>query len=276
MLRSILIGLDGSAYSKAAVEVGVSWAQKLNALVVGLAITDEPEITRSQSVPLGAGAYKSQRDQALLADARRQVEQFLNQFADRCTAAGVAYKLLEDVGRPADQIVLQAQRYDLILLGKQTYFSFETSDQPDETLATVLKNSPRPVVAVPENAPTGGPVVIAYDASLQAARTLQAFQSLLATANEPIHVISVHADQVEAARRADRAIDFLGFHGVQAQAHAIAGDSHPASIIEESRRLGAGLLVMGAYGQPVLREFFFGSTTQALVRETTIPLFLYH
>ena len=43
-----------------------------------------------------------------------------------------------------------------------------------------------------------------------------------------------------------------------------------------ARRLKAGLLVMGAYGQPVLREFFLGSVTRTILEESPVPLFLYH
>jgi nucleotide-binding universal stress UspA family protein len=33
---------------------------------------------------------------------------------------------------------------------------------------------------------------------------------------------------------------------------------------------------MGAYGQPRIREFFLGSVTQTLLKESPVPLFLYH
>ena len=36
MLRSVLVGMDGSAYSEATVELGIRWAQRWNAVLVGL------------------------------------------------------------------------------------------------------------------------------------------------------------------------------------------------------------------------------------------------
>ncbi len=277
MLRSILIGLDGSSYSDAAVELGLYWAKKCDAMLVGIGVIDEPEITRPESIPLGASGFKSKMDDARLADARRQVELFLDRFAGRCTEAGVAYKLQEDVGHPWERILQEAQRYDLILLGKKTYFNFEVSHQPDQALTKILKNSPRPVVISPERAQITGPVLIAYDGSLQAARTLQAFQWLLPSADDEVHVVSVDADPIEAARQADRAVNFLGLHGIQAHPHAIAAAASPAShILEHVQRLGAGLLVMGAYGKPALHEFFFGSVTKTLLKEQSVPLFVYH
>lgn len=276
MLRSILVGLDGSAHSDTATELGICWARRHGALLVGLGIIDEPTICKPEPVPLGVSHFKEHRDEALLADARRKVKQFLEQFASRCAEAGVAGKLLEDLGLPSEQIVLEAQRFDLILLGQQTHFHIETQPQPDDTLTRVLQNSPRPVVTVPEKLPDGRCVVIAYDSSLQAARTLQVFQALMLESWQEVHVLSVDGDRVEAARRADRAAEFLRFHGVTAQAHVLESSSPTPVILEQAERLGAELVVMGAYGQPTLREFFFGSVTRTMLRESRIPLFLYH
>ena len=38
----------------------------------------------------------------------------------------------------------------------------------------------------------------------------------------------------------------------------------------------AGLLVMGAHGQSMLREFFLGSMTRTVLKESSIPVFCYH
>ena len=46
--------------------------------------------------------------------------------------------------------------------------------------------------------------------------------------------------------------------------------------MEHTSRLNASLFVMGAYGQPALREFFLGSVTRTLLEEASVPLFLSH
>ena len=114
MLRSILIGLDGSAYSSAAVELGIRWARRFDALLVGLGIVDEPTICKREPVPIGAGHYKVERDQHLLADARRRVEGFLEGFARRCDAEGVKYKVLDRCRRTRhpDRAEIQTVRPD--------------------------------------------------------------------------------------------------------------------------------------------------------------------
>jgi nucleotide-binding universal stress UspA family protein len=276
MLKSILIGLDGSAYSTSAIELGIRWAQRFDALLVGLGVIDEPAIRASEAVPLGGLYFKEHRDDVRMREARVKVEQFLERFALRCAEAGVPAKLLEDLGLPWEQILVEAQRYDLILLGQQTYFHFETQQAACDTLHRVLKNSPRPVVTVPEKLAGGSTVLIAYDGSLQAARVLQAFQASGLHEGKDIHIISVADDHVEAARHAGRAAEFLGFHGIKAAVHPLSSGPPAEVILEQARQQDAGLLVLGAYGQPTLREFLLGSVTRSILKEARTPLFLYH
>jgi nucleotide-binding universal stress UspA family protein len=277
MVRSILVGLDGSPFSRGAVELAVGWARQSDALIVGLGVIDEPTICQSEMVPIGASAYKQRSDEARLARATRQVEQILEQFSLRCANAGVASKVLEPVGDPAEQILREAQRYDLILLGRQTHFHFATQDEPCDTLHRVLRNTPRPVVAVPDQVLGGKSALVAYDGSLQATRALQLFQGVMGGGWETVHVLSIGNDKVEAARVADKAVEFLRFHDVAATPHAVAAAGPPYRVIlDQARHLNAGLIVMGAYGQSTLREFFLGSVTQSLLKESPVPLFLYH
>jgi nucleotide-binding universal stress UspA family protein len=204
------------------------------------------------------------------------VQGFLDQFAKQCLAESVRHRVLEDVGRPHERIVREAQRFDLVVLGLRTYFHFETQEGPDETLHHVLKASPRPVVTVPEKLTAGTCVLVAYDASLQAARTLQVSQSLGLDKSRPLHVLSVHPDLAEASRRAAVAVEFLQAHDYNPNTIAIPIDSPTQVILDYAKSLDAGLVVMGAYGQPALREFVFGSATRTMLKAATVPLFLYH
>jgi nucleotide-binding universal stress UspA family protein len=277
MLRSVLVGVDGSEYSAAAVELGIQWAQHSGAVLVGLGIIDAPTINKPEPVPLGGSAYKVHHDASLLTDATHKVGQFLEHCARRCAEANVACQLLQDIGLPAEQILLEAQRYDLILLGQHTFFHFETQQQPDDTLQVVLKQSPRPVVAVPAALPEGRTVVVAYDGSLHAARALHMFQVLGLEGSQEAHVVCVDPNQEHADRCVERAVAFLHSHHIVAQAYVRTTAAAPAHVLlEHVHQVQASLLVMGAYGRSTLREFFGGSVTRTMLRESPVPLFLYH
>ncbi len=122
-----------------------------------------------------------------------------------------------------------------------------------------------------------GTVLVAYDGSVQAARALQAFRFSGLGENQRIRILTIDQDKVEAARKADRAIEYLSLHGLSASPIALHSDRGPAEIIlEQSSLAEAELLVMGAYGKSTLREFFLGSTTRSVLKDSQIPVFLSH
>jgi nucleotide-binding universal stress UspA family protein len=92
-----------------------------------------------------------------------------------------------------------------------------------------------------------------------------------------VHVVTIGHDNLEAARIAERAVDFLGAHKVHAEAHMVASSLPPAEVIlRRVGQLGAGLLVMGAYGKPVLREIIYSSATRAVLKACPVLVFVFH
>jgi nucleotide-binding universal stress UspA family protein len=95
MLKTILLALDGSTYSEAAVELGIRFAKRCDAMLVGLGVLDEPTIRKPEPVPLGGFYYKRHRDDTLIQEAHERIQQFLDRFASRCAEAGVSCKVHE-------------------------------------------------------------------------------------------------------------------------------------------------------------------------------------
>ncbi len=109
------------------------------------------------------------------------------------------------------------------------------------------------------------------------ARALAAFQATELGERWPVHVISVSPHGNDAARHTERARQFLRFHKIEAIPLVLESSVEPGTaILEQVGLVGAGLLVMGAYGQPGLREFFLGSVTRRMLAECPVPLFLFH
>jgi nucleotide-binding universal stress UspA family protein len=279
MLQSMVVGLDGSVYSTRAVEFGLCWARYWHAVLVGLGIVDAPGICNAPPV-FGVDLYqdeKAQRDARRLADAHRTVAQRLVHYTQRCVEAGVTYQVRQEVGAPADCLLLNAQECDLMVLGQQTFFHFGTQDKPDDTLSVVVKQSPCPVIAVPATLPEGRTVIVAYDGSAPATRALHMFQALGLSVAYDVHVVCVDAQQQRAAGWAEHAMAFLHGHHIAAQPHVLVTSASPAHVLlEQVHQLQASLLIMGAYGRSSLREFLGHSVTHTLLQESPVPLFLYH
>jgi hypothetical protein len=178
MVQRMIVGLDGSWYSTSAVGLGIRWAPRWDAVLVGLGIVGAPTIRKAQSVPLGATAYKAQGDTVRLAEAYHTVAQRLRRLRQRCTETGVTYQVRQEVGAPAACLLLEVPQYDLLVLGQQTFFHWATHDKPDDTLSRVVKQSPCPVAAVPATLPEERAVVVAYDGGPHVTRALHLFQAL--------------------------------------------------------------------------------------------------
>jgi nucleotide-binding universal stress UspA family protein len=275
VVRSILVGLDGSAEAEAAVELSLRWAGVTGARLVGLGIVDEPAIRRGGPPLPIAGYYPQNGDERIVVAEHDRIERLLDALSRRCAAHGVACEVLEERGLPHERIVLVAQAHDRVVLPRAGHFRFQVDGGDDDTVDRVLHASARPVVTVPAGPQRWGPVVVAHDGGTHAARALHAFQSAALEPSVEVVVVSVHESEAEAARSVDRAVEYLASHDVSARVAVIASTA-PAdeSIARVVREVDARLLVAGIRTSYPLVERLFGSVTRALLRTTDVPMFL--
>ena len=283
MLCSILVGIDASPHHEALTELAVRWSHRYRARVVGLGIVDEPGIRAIEPAwsvggtpgkdPVYYAGYEPR-----LADVHQFVDRSLADFKSRCAQSQVDASILKRVGQPAAIIEQEAQLADLVLLPCTSRFRFKAREQePDDTVRKALRNAARPIVVVPGTPAAPGPVAIAYDGSLQAARTLAAFEATGLAESAQVHIICAKAPGNGGPACAERARQFLRLHKIDVKVDVLESAEPPAALIlERAKTLGAELIVLGAYGQPKLREFAIGSVTRSVLEACPVPLFLYH
>ncbi len=213
-----------------------------------------------------------------LAELNRQVDQLLADLSARCARENIEFASIKRVGSPAEIIEREAQVVDVVLLPHRPHFRFTArDDEPDDTVQKVLRNSPRPVVVVPAAPPRDGPVVVAYDGSLPAARALAAFEASGLAQSGHVVIVCVAVPENGGAERAQRARQFLASHQIEAEVEVITASGPPVPLIlERVKELRAGLVVVGAYGQPVLREFVIGSVTRTILEACPVPIMAFH
>jgi nucleotide-binding universal stress UspA family protein len=276
MIKRVLVALDGSPASGAARALAIGIARQRGAALTGMGVVDRPGITAPWATPIGGGPYKEHRDQVLLEESRLGTEAVLAAFRDACRAAEVVADVVVTEGVPAEQIELEAERHDLIVIGKDTNFHLDPEHDTAETVARLLRDNPRPMIVTPVAA-TGEPIVVCYDGSLQASRAIHMFVLLGLAVGKEVHVLSVASDRSEGEARAHRAARLFESHGLQVHTHGIASEADPADILlAEAATLSAGLLAMGAFGHSGLREALLGSVTRTLLRRCETALFIHH
>jgi nucleotide-binding universal stress UspA family protein len=275
VLRSILIGLDGSSDGASALELGLSWASEYDALAVGVSVVDESGVVSEQAA--FASWFRRPIAEPLAYVARHRSRAILEKFTGRCLELNVRCKTVNEAGPPNVLLLEEAQWCDLVVLRHRPRMASDVRDQADEILAPALKDSPRPVIVVPKSAKAGEAVIVAYDGSLQATRALYAFEASGLARSRTVHVVSVAPNRPEAARHVNRAVEFLRNHDIKAVDVPVETPNNPVQVIlSEVRQRDAGLLVMGAYGQPTIREFYIGSVTRSILEKSPVAVFCYH
>jgi nucleotide-binding universal stress UspA family protein len=276
MLRSILIGVNGTRGSQSACELGLTWAKAAQIPVTCVGVVDAPAILAPQPMPLGASAFKAERDADLLAHARKAVADALAAACQQAQTLGVECHPVALEGAPAEILGAEAQRHDLVVLGRRSTPHSDREPAASNTLTDILRHASRPVV-VAGAPPQGSAVVVAYDGSAQAARTLQAFVQSGLHFGHPLHLVGVGDQPQEMHARLMRALDYVKTHGRTAEVHVLPiRGSVGETLAQYVRQMPCGLLVMGVYGQPRLKELLFGSVTTSLLKTVPVPLFLHH
>lgn len=152
------------------------------------------------------------------------------------------------------------------------------------------KSDPRPLaakVAVGGRAPVLGipsglkalrldrPAMLAWNGSPEAATAMRSALPILKAVPQ-VHLLEIEEKMSPWPR--DHAARYLSRYGIQVeivQRGRIDG-SIAAAIEQAAVELGAGAIVMGAYGHSRLRELVFGGVTRELTRNCPVPLLLAH
>jgi nucleotide-binding universal stress UspA family protein len=276
MLKSALIPLDGSECSEAAIQYGIQLAKRREATLAGLGIVDTPTITAGAMAPIGGASFKHDRDEKLLEDARKKAKEFISHFEAECQKAGVTNRASSLEGLPFEVINHESRYHDLIVIGRETCFHFETADAPGETLGQLMQGAARPLVIVPPKFGGGDATLIAVDDGTCAARSVQMFAQLEHAREYPVHVVAVDADEQRAKEWAAATGHYLRVHGyVVHEVPRVTSNRPSAEILEQAKQLKVGSIVVGPHSRHSLKDLFFGSTATEVIKAAEVPVFVY-
>lgn len=277
MLKRILVVLDGSQASSVAKQYAIKLAKDLGAELTGVGVLDLPWITAAQPEPLGGGAFKIHRDQEVIHQHHKKIRAMLEKFADLCKENKLNYEAVELEGFPATEIETMAETHDLIVIGRTTDFNFELDVDTDFTVRHIIRDNPRPIVVVTSDYEVDRKVLIAYDGSLQAARALHMYLLLGIGKGQKVHILSIGKKHNEAERAANRAKAMCLAHGVDAEAEGITSKLSVEEVIKKkAKELQVTMVVLGAFGHTGIRELIFGTTTEHLLKDSEVSLFIHH
>lgn len=281
MLKSMVVVLDKTKSSTIAQQIGISLAAQINAELVGLSVVDAPWITTPRATPIGASHYQAQRNTTLLAKGRQGVRTLLDTFEAACKSANVRFTAIGKEGDPVAHIDDESDKADLVVLGRETNFHGDDAHDIGDIIDQLLEDTARPLIITPESLPrsrNSNVVIVAFDGSSTASRAMHMFILLGLAEGKEIHVVSVGEDAVTVGACAARGAQLFLHHGIKAEPHPVVVDSgHADALKGAAGSVGADLLVMGARGRhSLLRRALVGSTTIAMLRTASLPIFVHH
>jgi nucleotide-binding universal stress UspA family protein len=121
-------------------------------------------------------------------------------------------------------------------------------------------------------------VAIAWDGSRGAARAVADAMPFLRRATRASVLTVVDEKPLKDKDVAQRLASSLGKRGVEAEAASINAAESQIGIDLQQRAIerGADLLVMGAFGHSVVRDFVLGGATEDVLDDLRLPVLLSH
>jgi nucleotide-binding universal stress UspA family protein len=281
MMKSIVVALDGSSSSVNARKTAIEVAKRTGASLVGIGVLDTPWITEARATPVGAGSYQTHRNETLIAEGREAIRDRIDAFRAEVAEAGLECMAIGAEGDPVVQLDAEADRHDLIVIGRETNFHGGENHHIGGTVEKLLENNPRPLIVAPEtdfSKANDEVVVVAFDGDVTSSRAMHMFLLLGLAKGREVHVVSVDADSDKANATADRGAALFRSHGYAALANGVASKGKVSdAVLGAISSVGAGRLVMGAHGhEGRLRRMFVGSTTTRLLTASPVPVFVHH
>jgi nucleotide-binding universal stress UspA family protein len=271
-IRRILIALDASPASMAALEAAVELAERLDAELLGVFVEDI-NLLRLADLPFAreVGLHSASVRQI----SRAQVEQRLRAQANQARRAleelGMRSKLRTEFrvarGSITSELLQAALETDLIILGKA---GWSQRQKLGSTARSMVEKSPGHTMFLQHGTRIAHAIGVIYDGSALAARAMWLAASLLPDHGAGISVL-ILADRVELAHRMEPDVErWLEAHHIAGHIHWIHGPGGKRlAYLVRAEHLG--ILVVPAHMQALQED-----ELEQFLNETSTPVILVH
>ncbi|MFQ5667125.1 MAG: universal stress protein [Candidatus Binatia bacterium] len=277
MIKTILVGLDGSEHARTAARYALWLGERLSATVVGLHVVDivsiEGSFFHDISGSLGFEPYLdfSSKMREVLHE-RGTV--LLQQFADQAQRTNVRTDTVLGMGVVANEIAEHAKTADLVVIGHRGINEKFSTGLLGSTAESVTRKCPKPVFVCTMGFRECTNPLLAYDGSQRAAAAMQSAAELCATLALPLTVVTVNKDEAAGRSALQEAESYLGPYQLRTSFELQQTGNAAERIANFIKERSHDLLFIGAYGHSRILEMVLGSTTEYVLRHTPCPVFL--
>jgi nucleotide-binding universal stress UspA family protein len=271
-IRRILVALDASSHSLAALEAAVELAARFQAELSGLYVKDVNILRLGElSFVQEVGHFTATRRQLGKKEVQRQIQAQMVRaqriFEGSSQRVQVRHSFQVTQGLVPAQVLAAASTADMIVLGRSGW-SLLRPGRMGSTARAILSGAPGLALILEEGERLCPPVVVFYDGSPQSRKAFAAAAALAEGEDDPLVVI-LRADSPERAASLRAEIgEWLGRRELDVRYETLSETTVPR-LVRILQAQDCGTLVLPAQGAMLQDEF-----VQALMDQVHAPVLL--
>lgn len=269
MIKKILISIGGTPYTSVAVERAILIASRFDAQITGLVVLN-PDYLKNTSNIKKEGSSSNHR----IIMTKERVDQAISEFKSSCTSAGVKYQVKQGEQKTVTEQLISLSRYhDLMIFGLRAVFEYDLSPEPKDVVAKLISAGMGPIIAVSDKMRTIRKVLIFYDGSIEAAKSMKRFVQLRLWSDVLLKVVTFRKSEEEARQLSIDASEYCEAHGFNVEREYNPG--HPKNLLIPMAALWqADMIVLPGTEHSLTTQRVFRETTLHIIRDADIPLFV--
>ncbi len=277
MIKSLLLAVDGSAYTEAVLSYGEFLANAFNADLRIVSIVDVRFY--EWVVHTGGESYMPVIPSSLFQD---ESQKFLSERADavlknanqRFKGSNLKFECERIEGSPAESICDLSRQVDMVIMGTRGDYARWADKMLGSTLEPVSRQCSSPLLIVETKYFPFKSILCAYDATEYSNRALKLAVNMAEQMDVELEVMNVNDDNDRREQVLGEARKYCEHYAIDVQFRHETGNA--AEVIAEASHNTAdpALLVMGAYGHSKIREAILGSVTVQVMRSAAKPILL--
>lgn len=274
-IKTILVHLAHDKDHTARLEVGVALGKRFGAHLKFLYVAHPIGIPAAVEGRGASWRYIAEAREI----AREHAAEIKTELNAREELGAVSWELLIEEGEHVDLLAKHANYADLAIVSRAEAPTLEsrlTTDLPHE-LPLV---SPCPALILPRGMAhirdIGKRILVAWSPTRESARAVRNALPFLAEAKSVL-VVTVYPEDPDHVPDEEIGV-FLERHGVRSQILDHMGDTDDigGAILKTAADFHCDLVVMGGYEHSRLHDMILGSTTEAVLKQATLPILMSH
>jgi nucleotide-binding universal stress UspA family protein len=276
--KNVLVHVTTNEEWSPHIDYGLGIASHFAARIVGMAIFDDIAVLRKHArFGHERMIQRAVEDQAAV---NEKVSAALKvRFAAAARERGLSHEFVTGEGQLLRMLPWAARLHDITILEQPDPQKDENGHEAAEETAL---SSGRPLIIVPQPStlvPVPKILLLAWNGSREAASALQGALPFLAGARRVNVLVGGRGNQsspttvpqlnIEASIRAH-------VKEVNIERVSSSNDTIGPEILERADRVGAELIIMGAYGRPRMSELLLGGATHHVFRNAMRPVLMNH